>query len=192
MRANRKALLILATAALCALTMCPTRAHADAVSISLATAISGPGGDTITVYGNLTNNTSSALFFSNDSFTINSTAFTASDDIILNAAFFGGPSSIAANGTLSNVDLFTIQIVNGSPQIYVNNFFGLIGGSDATACSMGTTGCDTQLGTLNFSVDVTAPVATPEPGTLLQLALGLGALALGFRRWRGRDPVADA
>ncbi len=181
MRVNRKALLIVTAAALCALTMCPTRAHADEVSISLATAISGPGGDTITVFGNLTNNTSSTLSFGGDSFTINSTAFTATDDIILNAAFFGGPSSIAANGTMSNVDLFTIQIVNGAPQLYVNNFFDLFDSSGAT------------LGTLNFSVDVTgsSPLPTPESGTLLPFALGLCALAFGFRRWRDRDPVAN-
>lgn len=89
--------------------------------------------------------------------------------------------SIAANGTLSNVDLFTIQIVTGAPQLYVNNLFDLFDSSGAT------------LGTLNFSVDVTgsSPLPTPELGTLLPFALGLCALAFGFRRWRGRDPVAN-
>lgn len=161
-------------------------AHADALTISLSTAISGNGGDAITVFGNLTNNSLDTLYFSDDSLTFNSTEITGSDDIILNGFFGLGPTSIAPGTILDAVDLFTIQIAGGaSPGVYPNNLFDLIGGTDPVACAAGTDGCDSDLGELNFAVTVNgAPAGTPEPATLALLALSVLFVALFANRRR--------
>lgn len=158
-------------------------AHADALTISLSAAISGNGGDSITVFGDLTNNSFDTLYFSDDSLTFNSTAITGFDDIIINGLFGLGPTSIDAGATLDAVDLFTIQIADGAtPGLYADNLFDLIGGIDPVACSVGTDGCDSDLGELNFAVTVNGSIATtPEPTPLSLLALGLPFIA-GLRK----------
>lgn len=159
-------------------------ARADAVTVSITQAIVGSAGNTITVFGNLTNNSFGTLYFSNDSLTVNSPAFTATDDIILNGFFLLGPTSINSGATLSNVDLFTVQILpRANPGVYTGNFFDLIGGSDPLACGAGTTGCNFDLGNSSFTVTVNGPVKqTPEPTTFLLLAAGLAGLAIARKR----------
>ena len=154
---------------------------ADDITLSLTTAVTGPAGSVITVYGDLTNNTSGTLYFSDDAINLAapSTVATAADDIILNGLLALGPASIGANSTLDGVDLFTIQLLGGAGT-YAGNLFDLFGGTDPVACSSGTLGCDTQLGGTSFSFDVTSPTLTPEPSTLL--LLGLGLTSLGFLR----------
>jgi hypothetical protein len=158
-------------------------ARADSVDISVAQTIAGSAADTIAVFGNLTNNSFGTLYFSNDSFTVNTTAFTATDDLIFNGFFLLGPSSIDTGSTLTNVDLFTVQIAPGAtPGVYTGNFFDLIGGSDPVACGIGTAGCNFDLGNASFSVTVNGPItATPEPGTILLLTAGLAGIGL-FRK----------
>src|SRR5580692_9529542 len=136
-------------------------AQADTVSVSLVTDVTGPAGSTITVFGNLTNTTSSTQYFGNDAINLTapSTVATASDDIILNGLFGTAPTSIAAGATLSNVDLFSVQILGGSGT-YSGNTFQLIGGTDAVGCANGAADCNNLLGTANFSLNV-APVPLP-------------------------------
>jgi hypothetical protein len=155
-------------------------AQADQVTISLVTDITGSGGSTITVFGNLTNTTASTQYFGNDAInlTVPSTVATASDDIILNGLFGAGPTSIAAGTTLSNVDLFSVQILGGSGA-YTGNTFQLIGGTDAVGCSNGAPDCNNLLGTANFSINV-APV--PLPAAAWLMLSGLGGLAATARK----------
>ncbi|MGO9991143.1 MAG: VPLPA-CTERM sorting domain-containing protein [Steroidobacteraceae bacterium] len=156
-------------------------AHADEISISAPT-VTGSPGDTITVFGNLTNNTSNALYFGNDAvnLTAPSTVATASDDIILNGLLGTGPTSIAAGATLTSVDLFSVQILGGSGT-YSGNSFQLIGGTDAVGCANGSSDCNNLLGTANFSIYV-APVPVPAAGWLM--LSGLGGLAAMVRKKR--------
>ncbi len=156
--------------------------RADDITIQLTTSITGPVGDTITVFGNLTNNTSNTLDFGDDAINLAAPASVASavDDLITNG-FVGGPTSIAPNATLGNVDLFTISLLGGAGT-YAGNAFDLIGGTDPVACSLGTTGCDQDLGGTTFSFDVAAPTPTPEPATLLLLAPGFASLGLLRKR----------
>jgi hypothetical protein len=176
-------------ALLCAL-VCPT-VRADGaglgdLTISLPT-ISGMAGQQFTVFGTLTNSSSSPLYFSSDSAIFNNLAIQGSPDVAFNG-FLGlllgmnlGPTSINANSTLTGVDLFTVFIPTGTaPGMYNTNSYDLQGGVDPT-CTLGF--CEVQLGTVEFSVNVQAPVTTPEPGTLLLLlASGLLSGLLVIRR----------
>jgi hypothetical protein len=151
--------------------------RADMVSISINTPVTGSPGTDITVFGNLTNNTTSTQYFGNDAINLTapSTVATASDDIILNGLLGSGPASIAAGATLTNVDLFTVQIVGGSGT-FAGNTFQLIGGTDATGCANGASDCNTLLGTANFSVNV--PASVPLPAAVWLLISGLAGLGV--------------
>lgn len=159
--------------------------RADTVSITLSEQISGNAGQSVTVFATLLNNTSNAVYFSDDNFTINGSGFTASDDLITNGLLGIGPVSIDPNGTLMGVDLFTVQIAGGvAPGTFSNNVFGLSGGTDPIACSQGITGCDNALGTLNFSVSVpgSSGGSVPEPSAVVLLGVGAALMGLLKRR----------
>jgi hypothetical protein len=159
---------------------CTALATADEVSISLVTDVTGSAGSTITVFGNLTNTTASTQYFGNDAINLTapSAAASASDDIILNGLFGTQPTSIAGGATISDVDLFSVQIFGGSGT-YTGNNFQLFGGTDAVGCENGASDCDNVLGTAKFSMNV-APV--PLPATAWLMLCGLGGVAAMARR----------
>jgi PEP-CTERM motif-containing protein len=163
-------------------------ARADDITLSLTTDITGPVGSTITVYGDMTNTTSNDLYFSDEALNlpVPSTVATGAGDVILNGLLFAGPTMIGAGSTLDNVDLFTIQLLGGAGT-YSGNLYDLIGGTDPLACSIGTVGCDTDLGSTSFSFNVTSPTAVPEPSSLLLLGSGLASLVFLRRKANYRD-----
>lgn len=183
---------VLAVMLLCACLV--RRAAADDITIANLTAISGAPGDTITVYGDLTNNTGDALYFSDDAInlSVDGSVASASDDLIVNAFLGFGPTEVDPGSPLTGVDLFTIQLSGGSG-FYTGNTFDLYGGDDYDACSAGTDGCDNQLGGAVFTFDVTGgsnPQITPEPEPWLLLATGVLAV-LWWRRRTGPDVERD-
>jgi len=66
---------------------------------------------------------------------------------------------------------------------------GLYGSNSFTVVWMDSTGADFAT-SQNFNVSVTSAISTPEPGVLLQLILGLSALALGSRYWKSQGTAA--
>ena len=158
-------------------------ARASEVSISLSTAITGLPGDTITVFGNLTNDTANTLYFGNDAINLAapSTVATAADDIILDGLLGTGPTSLAAGATLDDVDLFSVQLLT-APAAFGGNSFTLFGGTDAAGCSSGASDCTAELGSTGFSVNISSPpVPLPAAGWLL--LSGMGGL-LGVSKMR--------
>src|ERR1035437_5102070 len=152
-------------------------AYADSISISLSPPVTGSPGDSITVFGSLTNTTSSTLYFGSDAINLTApgTVATATDDIIVNGLFDLGPTSIAAGATLDNVDLFSVQLLSGTAT-YSGNSFELIGGTDVAGCQTGATDCTTLLGGTTFSINVAAPTPVPEPSSTLLIVSGIGFL----------------
>jgi hypothetical protein len=175
----------LAAAGLLALlcTLWTPAVRADALEITLPT-ITGSAGDTIVVFGDLTNTGSSTLFFGTDTLNINpgnGAALQGTADLALNALLGIGPSFIGTS-PLTAVDLFTIFIAaDAAPGVYTVNSYNVTGGSDP-GCADGT--CGTLLGNVSFDVTVTGPVGVSEPSTLALLAAAVLAttLLLSLRR----------
>jgi len=185
MRANRKALLIVAAAALCAFVLWPEPAQADPLDFTLsATTVSGAAGTTIELFAMFTNTGADQISFTGDTFSLTSSFFTGDDSPFTNFLFFG-PSTLDSGQSTGPFDIFNITIdPSAISGLYGLNSFTADWMDNVTGASFATS--------QNFTVGVTSPIATPEPSVLSQLLLGLCALALGFRRFRGRDPVADA
>lgn len=163
--------------------------HADEVSITLTTDVTGSSGNALTVFGDLTNSTTSTQYFGSDAINLTAppTVATASDDLILNGLFGLGPTSIAAGTTLDNVDLFSVQFLGGSGT-YTGNTFQLFGGTDAVGCADGSPDCTTLLGTGGFQLTVAPTVpSVPEPSTGWLLLSGIGLIGL----WRRRREITN-
>ena len=166
--------------ALCSVFACiAATAQADTVGITGTSPLSGLPGDTLTVTGDLTNSDpSNAYYFVADEFpSLDPALINPNDLIITNAAFGFGPASLDPAGSLSGVDLFTLQIASGVLPGSYGGVFQLYGDTDGSNCSPGSSGC-LLLSTLDFTVNVASPVATPEPGTILLVCSGLAGLWL--------------
>jgi len=162
------------------LTSSPTKA--DGVSITINPIVVTAGQMAVTVSGTLTDISGDTAFLNGDSINLPVTLFVSGS--INDSDFFNAPPSLNNSGSTGLIPLFTFDVPsNAATGIYSGNYvvFGGIG-------SLNQFNSDT-IGSQNFTVDVISPISTPEPGVLPQLFLGLCALALGFRRFRGREPV---
>jgi hypothetical protein len=175
---------IVVTAVLC---IAALSAQADAVTTTISSTLSGSPGSTLTVTGDLANNDpSNTYYFITDLFPELDSPLTAGDLIIIDGLFGLGPASISPAGssdsTLSGLDLFTLQIAEGTAPGTYGGEFQLWGDTDGSNCSPGDGICQ-LLSTVDFSVDITAAVVpTPEPSAFVLYPFGLlliGALRFG-------------
>lgn len=155
------------------LALLPQPAHANAVTLTLS-AVVGPPGNTITVDGTITNNTTSTVYLNGEDYSFGSNSY-----LFLNGDttdFFNNvPLSLEANTSSGLIALFAFDIVPGSlASTYGGNFLDIIGGTNS--------GDFTDiLASSQFSVNVSGAglTPTPEPDSLLLLVTGLFLLLAG-------------
>lgn len=113
------------------------------------------------------------IYLNGDSWTTDSLLVTVDDTPFdVNAPLFLGPGASSGPFALFDVDLPS-DLADGT----YTGVFSILGGPDG--------GADTafaDLADVDFTVDVTSPVATPEPGTFSLLAFGLLGL-VGLAAW---------
>ena len=152
----------------------PASAQAQLLFDLLSEDQKGNPGSTLTFSGSLTNQGSSELFLTGDTFTLNAPGMTLDDSPFLN----GFPLSLQAGETASG-DLFTV-FLGANPQPGTSfGTFTLLGGPNDGDMNV--------LATRPFSV---TPV--PEPGTVALLVAGgamLGGVSLR-RRKAGMRPTS--
>lgn len=147
------------------------RADSFDVTLSQTSFTVVQGTTTIDVLGTITNTSATdTLSLDGDGLNALSPSITFNDFFLTNPEV---PLTLAAGANSGSIDLFQIVL---DPSIgvgsYSNSYY--IFGSDPNG---NTINSNTAL----FDVNVTSPIATPEPGTLLLLGSGL-ALLVGRRR----------
>lgn len=172
---NNRLIALLSLALLVALCSAPA-SRADSLDVTLTEADQTViQGTTVVEFDAsiLNPSTTDTIYLNSDTSTTNS-LFVSVDDspFFANAPIFLDPGQSTSTFALFDIDL-PADITDG---IY-SGVFSILGGPDG--------GTNTDFGDLadvDFSVDVTSPVATPEPNTLL--LMGTGLLGLIFLRKR--------
>lgn len=149
---------------------------ADSLSVTLAQPTQTVLQGTTVVYFTATilNPSSTDTIFLNSDSSVTSSGLVSVDD----SPFLLNPSLISLNPLQSSglVSLFNIDLPTNLTAGLYTGAFSILGGPDGGALSDFS-----DLVDVNFAVNVTAPVVTPEPGTLLLLCSGLAALGV-FRK----------
>lgn len=148
----------------------PSLALADTLALSLSNPVQSatPGSSLTfdaTVSASSTN--TAPIFLNSDSYTIDSPL--TLDDI----DFFGFPLSLNPGDSYTGA-IFTVTVPSGLVLGDYTGSFEILGGADGAALD--------TLATTGFQVN-----ATPEPGTMLLLATGLGLPAFVIYRKRGKS-----
>jgi hypothetical protein len=150
------------------LAIAPAQTRADDITLTLLP-VAGSPGDTITIYGDITDNTPTAIpiYLNSESFLLNSPFFLADSNstlpFLLNAPLFFSSPGITDSGL---IPLFTFTLDPGiSSGSYPGNLLQILGGTDTNA--------ENLLASADFSV-----TTVPEPPTLVLAAMGLLAMLL--------------
>jgi hypothetical protein len=157
---TRKRILSLTMSVLAIFLLAPSLALADTLTLSLSNPVqSAAPGSTLTFNATVSaSSTNSApIFLNSDDFTIDSPLTLDDSD------FFSFPLSLDPGDSYTGA-LFTITLPSGLAQGLYTGSFEILGGADGSAFD--------TLATTGFQVS-----PTPEPGTMLLLATGLGPLA---------------
>jgi hypothetical protein len=149
------------------LLLAPSRASADTVTLSLGNPVqSAAPGSTLTFDATVSASSTNAapVFLNSDNYTIDSPLTLDDSD------FFSFPLSLDPGDSYTGA-LFTVTLpADIAFQTYTGSF-EILGGADGSALD--------TLATTGFQVS-----PTPEPGTMLLLATGLGLLAFVMYRKR--------
>lgn len=152
-----------------------TALQADTLNVTLTTANQTVvEGTTLVVFeATISNPSATDTFYLNgDSSTTDSALVTLDDSPFVNAPLF-----LAPGDSSGPFELFDLQLDPSlGPGLY-SGVFSILGGADGGA----GTAFD-SLADINFSVDITTTVATPEPTSLL--LLGTALISWGFLRRR--------
>ena len=141
----------------------PSPAHAGAVTLTLTGGTGSPG-NTITIEGTITNDTSDTVYLNGESFNLGSASFLNGDNTDF---FLNSPFSLEPGESSGLFALFTFDIAPGTlGGDYAGNFIDIIGGT--------TSGDYTDVLTSSaFAVNVNGVVPAPEPSSLILLLSGM-------------------
>ena len=156
-------------------------ACADSLSLNLQQSIQTvlQGTASIGFYGTITNpSATDTVYLNGDSYTSSSSYLTIDDSYFFNNA----PFSLAPGASSGQFEIFAVDLLPNTPVgDYPLNSFTILGGPDG-----GMFSDFNSLASVNFEVDVQAPVSTtPEPATWALLGSGL-ALWAGLVETRRR------
>jgi len=115
------------------------------------------------------------------------TGFTYGDTISFLVNLFG-PAVTSPDGVSTSGSTFAFSMFSDSAGTAPVLTSDLVDGFALTT-NINLDGTTTLTNSSSSLLNATPVIATPEPGVLPQLFLGLCALALGFRRFRGRESV---
>jgi hypothetical protein len=165
--ATRKIVLTLSMFVFTALMLAPSSARADTLTLFLSSPVQyGPAGSTLTFDATVSapSTNSAAIFLNADNFTLDSPLTLDDSD------FFSFPLSLDPGDSYTG-SLFTVTLPIGTPLGTYTGSFDILGGADG--------GASDDIASTDFQV-----TATPEPGSMVLLATGLGLLALVMYRKR--------
>jgi hypothetical protein len=153
-----------------------TAAKADPLALNLDSPNqSGIDGQTLTFYGNITNDSSGTIYLNSDSYNVD-LPLTLDDSGFVNNA----PLSLDPGASSGDIELFAVTIPLGTANgLYLGNSFEILGGDPSDNTDV--------VGSAEFSVNVNnAPTgegnSTPEPSSLVLLLTGMAVLAGTLRR----------
>lgn len=159
-----KKALIVSVSMACMFLLC-TAARADSLTLTLAAPDqTGGGGQTLTFYATVTNNSGATVYLNGDGIYVDSPLTLDDTDYYNNF-----PASLAPAGTYSG-DLFTVTIPDGTPLGLYTGYFNIVGGADGNAQDV--------IASASFDITV-----TPEPAPIVLLLTGMAMLAfLTYRK----------